>query len=48
MGSTGATDKSDKIPLIEEAIAEAEPDIAEGTELLSGTETETDDTRKKT
>ena len=31
--------------LIEEAIAEAERDIAEGTELLSGTETETEYTR---
>ena len=33
--------------LIEEAISEAEQDIAEVTELLSGTETETDDTRDK-
>ena len=31
--------------LIEEAISEAEQDIAEGTELIAGTETETEDTR---
>ena len=33
--------------IIEEAIAEAEQDIAEGPELLAGTETETEDTRDK-
>ena len=33
--------------LIEEAKAEAERDIAEGTELISGTETKTEDTRDK-
>ena len=31
--------------LIEEAIEEAERDIAEGTYLLAGNETETEDTR---
>ena len=40
-GITGATDKADGLALIEEAIAEAELDIAEGTDLLAGTETET-------
>ena len=45
--STGATDKADKIALIEEAISEAERDIAEGTELLAGTESETEDTRDR-
>ena len=44
-GSTGATDKVDEIALIEEAIAEAERDIVEGTELLAMTEAETEDTR---
>ena len=43
-GSTGATDKADEMAIIEEAIAESERDIAEGTELLAGTETETEDT----
>ena len=38
-GSTGATDKADEIALVEEAIAETERDIAEGTDLLAGTET---------
>ena len=33
--------------LIEEAITEAERDIAEGTDLLAGTETGTEDTRKE-
>ena len=32
--------------LVEEAIVEAERGIAEGTELLAGTETETEDTRE--
>ena len=44
-GSTGETDKADEMALIKEAIAEAEQDIAEGTDLLSGTETETEDAR---
>ena len=46
-GSTGATDKTDEMVLIEEAIEEANWDIAEGTDILSGTETETEDTGKK-
>ena len=33
--------------IIEEAIAKAEQDIAEGTDLLAGTETETEDTRNE-
>ena len=33
--------------LIEEAVAEAERDIAEGTELLAGTETKTEDIRNE-
>ena len=33
--------------LIEEAISEAEQDITEETDLLAGTETETEDTRNK-
>ena len=45
--STGATDKADEMALIEEAISEAGRDIAEWTELLAGTETETEDTRDK-
>ena len=44
-GSKGATEKVDKMDLIEEAIAEADRDIAEGTELLAGAETETEDTQ---
>ena len=38
-GSTGETDKSVELALIEEAISEAERDIVEGTDLLAGTET---------
>ena len=33
--------------LIEEAIVEAERDITEGTDILAGTETETEDTRNE-
>ena len=36
-GSIGATDELDETALIEEAIAETDLDIAEGTDLLSGT-----------
>ena len=39
-GSTGATEKADEMALIEEAITQAERNIAEGTDLLAGTETE--------
>ena len=45
--SRGSTDKADEMALIEEAIAEAERDIAEGTDLLAGTETETEDARNE-
>ena len=47
-GSTGATDKADEMALIEEATAETDRYIAEGKELLARTETETEDTKKKT
>ena len=43
-GSMGATYKADEMALIEEAISEAERDIVEGTYLLAGTETKTEDT----
>ena len=46
-GSTGATDEADEMALIEEAIAEADRDITKGTDLLAGTETETEDTQNK-
>ena len=41
----GETDKADEISLIEEDISEADQDIAEGTELIAGTETKTEETR---
>ena len=44
-GGMGATDKADGMATIEEVIAEAERDISEGTELLAGTETETENTQ---
>ena len=47
MGSTGATNEADETEIIDEAIAEAEQDIVEGTDLLAGTETETEDIRNK-
>ena len=43
----GATDKADELALIGEAIVEAERGIAEATELLAGTETETEETRNE-
>ena len=46
-GSAGSTDKSDELSLIEEVIAEAEQDIAEGTDLLAGTETKTEEARNE-
>ena len=46
LGSTGATNEADGMTL-EEAIVEAERDIAEGKELLAGAETKTEDTRDK-
>ena len=45
LGSTGATDKVYEMVLIEDYTAEADQDIAEGTDLLAGTETETEDVR---
>ena len=47
LGSTGSTDEADELALIEEAIAEAEQDIAEATDLLEGTETETEEARNE-
>ena len=47
LGSTGATDKADELALIEEAIEEAERDIVEGTDILAGTETKTEEARNK-
>ena len=41
--STGSTDKADELAFIEEAISEAEQDIAEVTDVLAGTETENED-----
>ena len=46
-GSTGETNKVDEMALIEEDIAEAEQDIVEGTDLLTVTETETEDAPNK-
>ena len=45
--STGKNDEADELALIEEAIAEAERDIAEATDLLAGTETENEETRNE-
>ena len=47
LGITGPTDEADKLALIEEAIAEAERDIAEANDLLAGTETENEETRNE-
>ena len=46
-GSMGATDESDKLTLIEEAIAEAERDITEATDIIAGTETKTEEARNE-
>ena len=43
LGSAGATEDADEMALIEEAIAESERDITEGTDLLAETETETEE-----
>ena len=40
---TGKTDEADELALIEEAIAEAEQDIAKAIDLLAGTETENEE-----
>ena len=47
MGSTGSTEEADELALIEEAISEAERDIAEATDLLAGTETENEEARNE-
>ena len=46
-GSTGKNDKADELALIEKAIAEAERDIAEATDLLAGTETKNEEARNE-
>ena len=46
-GSTGATDEADELALIEEAIAEAEQDLAEGTDILVGSETKTEEAQNE-
>ena len=46
-GSTVATYKLDELELIEEAITEAERDIAEETDLLGGTKTETEEAQNE-
>ena len=46
-GITGATDEADKLALMEEAITESEWDIVEVTDLLSGTETKTEEARNE-
>ena len=46
--STGENDEADDMALVEDSIEGAERDITEGTDLLAGTETETEDTRNKT
>ena len=45
LDSTGATDEANKMELIEGAIEEAERCIAEGSEILAGTEAKTEDTK---
>ena len=45
LGSIGATDEAYKLALVEEAISEAERDIAEATDLLAGNETKTEEAR---
>ena len=47
LGSTGETDEAYEMALIKKAISEAERDIAEGTDLLTGTETETEEARNE-
>ena len=43
----GKNDKADELALIEEAITEAERDIAEATDLLAGTETENEEAQNE-
>ena len=45
MEATESNDKEDKMEIIEETTVEAEWDIAEGIELLSGNKIQTDDTQ---
>ena len=47
-GSTGSTDEAGKLALIDEATVESERDMAEATDLLAGTETETEEAKTKT
>ena len=47
MGAAKANDEANYMALIEEDIAEAERDIVEGTELLSGENIKTDDKQDK-
>ena len=47
MGAAKANDEANDMTLIEEDIAEAERDIVEGTELLSGENIKTDDKQDK-
>ena len=42
-----STDRADELALIEGAIAEAERDITEATDILAGTETETEEARNE-
>ena len=46
-GITEATYEADELTLIEEAITEAERDIAEATYLLAGTETKTEEAQNE-
>ena len=46
-GRTGETDEAYEMSLIEEDIPEAEWGIAEGTDLIAGTETETEEVQNK-
>ena len=46
-GNTGSTDEADELAIIEEAIAEEERDIVEATNLLAGTETETEEAQNE-
>ena len=46
-GCTVVTDKVDELELIEEAMEEAERNIAEGNDLLARTETETEEARNE-
>ena len=47
LGITVATDEAYELALVEEAISETEQDIAEGPDLLVGTEIETEEARNE-